>query len=526
MSVFYLIRYFGVKAPRGFINRDHFSAYLGMVIPLALGFLFVSYHSSSFVHLPRWREAALGERPSFSLRFLLFFCVIVMSAALFFTMSRGGMFSFIAALLFMAILTARKKSIKKRRWILSAAAIFIVLTITWLGATPVIERILSIKVEIASRYFGGRLPIWQGTLRIIKDYPLFGTGLGTFNYIFPGYQPLAIMSAHYAYAHSDILELLSETGIIFFSLSMVYGLWCIAWLFRRFSRRYNPWVIGMSISLFGSLVSIFFHSFTDFNLHMPANAILFILILVVTLITLNMKEDRFGERVNLKKTYFLFSKRSAVRENIFQNILREIFRVSLYPFISIVFGFYIFIAVRPALADYYFRKAKVDKRNTHDARRDMQYAIRLDPTNALYHYHLGKLYSKQAKDDEHLASSIEHLVSSIKLNPTNSKYHQSLAWTYGQLADLPQTSDIRPQTSDKKQTTNYRRKAIDEFKLAISLEPNNAYRHRAYAIWLFNHPTKENIKEGLAQYKEAVKLNSSLAKEVEKYMAKYARQTK
>ena len=40
-AVFYLMRYFGAQAPQGLINPDHFSGYLGMIIPLTLGFLFV-----------------------------------------------------------------------------------------------------------------------------------------------------------------------------------------------------------------------------------------------------------------------------------------------------------------------------------------------------------------------------------------------------------------------------------------------------------------------------------------------------
>ncbi|MEF9438599.1 MAG: O-antigen ligase family protein, partial [Candidatus Mariimomonas ferrooxydans] len=160
MGVFFIMRYLGAEAPQGFVNPDHYSAYLGMIIPLAFGFLLVTSLTTE-----RYTQIAM--------RVLLFFCVIVMSTALFFTMSRGGMFSFILALLFMALLVWRRKPIRGRGWIMSANVVCIILTIAWLGATPVVERILSIKAEIASKYIGGRLPIWEGTFNIIKDYPLF-----------------------------------------------------------------------------------------------------------------------------------------------------------------------------------------------------------------------------------------------------------------------------------------------------------------------------------------------------------------
>ena len=480
-SIFYLMRYFGAKAPRGIINRDHFSGYLAMVIPLTLG-LFFAGNTAVIVE----SKATKQSHTEFGIRPLLFFTIITMSAALFFTMSRGGMFSFIFALLFIAGLTMTRKSIKKKGWILSAVAIFIILTIIWLGATPVVERILSIKVEIASRYFGGRLPIWQGTLNIIKDYPIFGTGLGTFNYIFPKYQPTQIMAKHYTYAHSDFLELLSETGIIVFLLSVVCGLWTVVWLFRRFSKRHHPWVIGMSIGLFGSLLAIFVHSFADFNLHIPANAVLLSIILPLFITVLNYKREP----------------NSAISNTTIIRIPR-LARFALFPIAIFFTAIFIIISINPALANYYAKHSDIA---------DPKQAINLDPTNAAYHYQLSKLYSKPSAISSRLSAYRE----AVKLNPTNSKYHQSLAWAYGQHADY-YGNDI-PNAAYKVLYTNLAHK---EFEEAIDLEPNNPYRHRAYAIWLFNHPAEENIGKGMVEYEKVAKLSPGLARRMGKYVSKY-----
>jgi O-antigen ligase/tetratricopeptide (TPR) repeat protein len=426
MSIFYLMRYFGAPAPRGFINSDHFSAYLGMIIPLSLGFFFVPSLSSDTrpsAKSPR-KGATSGIRP------LLFFFALIMSAALFFTMSRGGMFSFIAALLFIALLVSTRRSMKNKGWLILTIAVFIILIVVWLGATPVVERILSFKAEIASRYFGGRLPIWQGTLSIIRDYPIFGTGLGTFNYIFPKYQPLAIINKHYTYAHSDILELLSEAGIVGFALFMVCGLWSVVYLFKHFYRRHDPWVVGMSLCGFGSLASIFIHSFTDFNLHIPANAVL--LAVILALFVSILKTENHSPVVAHGRGII--------------NYPVAVLAVSLLVIYTIA-------VVRPAL--------------------------RLDPTNAEYHYQLGKA-----------TQAIDEYKKAVALNPTNSQYHQSLAWVYGQ-------KDVS--------------EAHQEFKTAIELSPTYYYPYQVYTIWLFNHPTKENIEKGVQIYKKAVVLNPKLA---------------
>jgi tetratricopeptide (TPR) repeat protein len=464
MSIFYLMRYFGAPAPRGFINSDHFSAYLGMIIPLSLGFLLVPSLSSDT------RPSAKPPRKetTYDLRLLLFFFALIMSAALFFTMSRGGMFSFIAALLFIALLVCTRRSIKKKGWIILAIAVFIIFVIAWLGATPVVERILSVKAEIASRYFGGRLPIWQRTLSIIRDYPIFGTGLGTFNYIFPKYQPLAIINKHYTYAHSDFLELLSEIGIIGFSLVVACGLWTVVYLFRRFRQRHDPWVVGMSLCVFGSLVAIFLHSFIDFNLHIPANAVLLTVILALFVSILQV--DNHSPEVAHGRV--------------------RIIGYSVVVLAASLLIVYTIAVVRPALADHYANKIGTVPAGDCPLFR----AINLDPSNAEYLYKLGRLYGKSKVYELQLAE----YQAAVRLNPTNSKYHQTLAWAYGNVGKNGE--------------------AIQEFEKATSNEPNNPYRYRAYAIWLLSHPTEGNLERAKGEYRKAIELEPAITEEaVNKY---------
>ncbi len=491
MGIFFIMRYFGARAPRGIINPDHFSGYLGMIIPLALGLIFIP-------------SLTVNRYTLYAKRFLLFFCAIVMSTALFFTMSRGGMFSFITGLLVMAGLLLTRKSIKKKGWILSAVVIFIILTIAWLGATPVIEKILSIKVEIASLYFGGRLPIWQGTLEIIKDYPVFGTGFGTFNYIFPKYQPSNIIKKHYSYAHSDFLELLSETGFIGFSLFAVCILVSAVWLIHRFSKRHDPFVICLSIGFLGSLSSIFVHSFTDFNLHIPANAILISIILALFISILNYKHDN----IYLKKP--LRYQIAAARYPFFN------MRCSLCIATVVLMVLYITASARPAMADYYSRNTKDDPslflpldKGRIGGVKNIKLAIALDPANAAYHYRLGKLYSTQHEKYAHMQDILDEYKKAVELNPTNSKYHQSLAWAYGQLSDLLKLSSLTYRLSPEK----CRESAHKEFREAIRLEPNNPYRYRSYAIWLSDHPTEENIKKMESAEFKVIELAPGLADE-------------
>ncbi len=480
MSIFYLMRYFGAPAPRGFINRDHFSAYLDMIIPLSLGFFLI----------PSARESRSGaKRKTDDLWPLLIFFAIIMSAALFFTMSRGGILSFMATLLFISFLVLKRRSLRQKGWILIVIAGFIVLMLAWLGATPVVERLLSIKAEITSIYFGGRLPIWHGTLDIIKEYPVFGTGLGTFNFIFSKYQPLENIMKQYAYAHSEFLELLAETGILGFTLVGGCILGAIVYLFRRYRERHDPWVTAMSLCALGSLTSIFIHSWTDFNLKIPANAVLLATLLALLLSILNSNGN---PKIETSDQTCLSAGRDQRPETSDQRLAADAARylkfhhrilrylvALLATSLLVVYG----VAVaRPALADYYAYTKP-------GGIQGLGAALRLDPSNAVYHYELGRLYGKSGL---YTLQRARYLMA-VKLNPMHSEYHQSLAWVLGK----------------KKNKVEARK----EFETAIELIPNFYFPYQAYAKWLLAQPAKEDISQGMAMYKKAIALNPKIEKE-------------
>ena len=504
MAIFYLMRYFGAPAPRGIINPDHFSAYLDMIIFLALGFFLIPTEDT---RKPSPLEGgSCVKRGKDDLWPLLIFFAVIMSAALFFTMSRGGMLSFMVTLIFIAFLVSRRRSLKQKSWIFAVIAGAIALMLAWFGATPVVEKLLSIKVEITSIYFGGRLPIWRGTLAIIRDNPLFGTGLGTFNYIFEKYQPLTNIMRHYTYAHSEFLELLAETGITGFALVGISILGSIVYLFRRYRERHDAWVTGMSVCVFGSLTTIFIHSWTDFNLRIPAIAVLLAVLLALLLSILSSmdgskkgagdkacqlarqsqgigdetcRDQGLGTGVHLSAGGEEPPTAAAVRYlSFYHRLLRYFVAVLLIGLVVI----YAAAAARPALADYY---AYVKPAGVQG----LGAAIRLDPSNARHHFELGRLYGKSGM----VTLQRARYLMAVKLNPTNSEYRQSLAWVLGKKKDWVA--------------------ARKEYEAAIKLYPNSYYPYQAYARWLLTLPGPENTAKGMEMYKKAISLNPDIKKE-------------
>lgn len=74
--------------------------------------------------------------------------------------------------------------------------------------------------------------IWKDTLKVIKDYPVTGTGMGTFSYIFPKYRSFRADDKNLKYAHSDYLQLVSETGIF----GLVFAIGFLLWYLKMFGR--------------------------------------------------------------------------------------------------------------------------------------------------------------------------------------------------------------------------------------------------------------------------------------------------
>ena len=66
--------------------------------------------------------------------------------------------------------------------------------------------------------FWGRIAIWKDTIPMIRDFPLFGVGLGAWPEMFPRYRRAPWSADFYREAHNDYLQILAETGVAGFAL--------------------------------------------------------------------------------------------------------------------------------------------------------------------------------------------------------------------------------------------------------------------------------------------------------------------
>jgi O-antigen ligase len=142
-----------------------------------------------------------------------------------------------------------------------------------LSNRPVIQEILTIKQASKDTSFQSRVQVWHKTLDMIHDYPWLGTGPGTFSTMFTQYQPPGLTSRFFM-AHNDYLHFISETGIPLIALMV----WMIIGLYLKGMTKLSNLsrlIRGTTLGAMSGITALLFFSIFDFNLHIPANAILF-----------------------------------------------------------------------------------------------------------------------------------------------------------------------------------------------------------------------------------------------------------
>jgi len=257
----------GVSSVTGtFINRNYFAGYLLMVIPLGMGFFF-SREALDSRRFQGWRQR-LSSLDGKTL--LIGFGIIVMILGLIFSASRMGILSLLLSFTLISLLfKARQRGEGFSRSTLLILGLALLWGI-WIGLDAVIGRFFNVSEDLKGRWM-----IWRDTWKAIRDFPIFGTGLGTFSQILPMYKTFHIRR-FVSHAENDFLQLASEVGLIGMGILFILFIFLLVKAVPRI-RSMSITDSGRYIGI-GSLVGILalmFHSLFERNLQVPANAFLF-----------------------------------------------------------------------------------------------------------------------------------------------------------------------------------------------------------------------------------------------------------
>jgi O-antigen ligase len=276
----YVKKFYLQEATGTYINRNHFAGLLEMILPFAvvLALQQVWRLRRRLSGEPGWAKKALSSM-EFPYVALWIFVAAVLFAALLFSRSRMGIISALVSLIAVLAL-AGSGSLSMRARVAVGALFFlgIIGLAVWIGSDPVITRFEALGDQY-SHPGQDRVSIWRDTLRLIRLHPVLGSGLGTFTVVYPSVQT-AFLSNFVDHAHSDYLQIAAELGVPGAILAFCGILWILG-LTVRHGKRGSEYDRGISFACFGGTTAILLHSLADFNLYIPANALVFAIILAL-----------------------------------------------------------------------------------------------------------------------------------------------------------------------------------------------------------------------------------------------------
>jgi hypothetical protein len=249
-----------------FVDGDHFAGFVELIAPLGLALLLFR----------SWRREQLT---------LLLLFTFVPIGALILSASRGGIIGLVLELCLLVLLSRAHRIGRKQLVGTAAIALVAGSFVVWLGVSKAIQRFEQLTHEGISREL--RVSMYHDTGRIILDHPWVGTGLGTLVAVYPRYASF-YNGLTVDHAHNDYLELLSDTGLI----GGICGLSFIGLLFwQGLASLQSARGLFARATIAGSLAAcagLLLHSLVDFNLHIPSNALIFVLLAFTATSRLNV----------------------------------------------------------------------------------------------------------------------------------------------------------------------------------------------------------------------------------------------
>ncbi len=264
-----------------FVNHNHFAGYLEMIVPIPAALVLT--------------RAVRGEKS-----LLYGFAAVMMSVATIVSLSRGGMIGLLAGLMFVVIFGLRPSMMRQETsgslrfpLFLSRAAATAVIIVTigagvlWVGADSVIRRVERTELTSEGRsqdprretFYQIRGWIWRDTLAMIRNNWAMGVGLGAYPTAYPIYSERdGTLSV--SQAHNDYLQIMADCGVVGAVLALAF----IVLVFRdlkRALRHHDQMMAAMALGCGAGVFAMLVHSLFDFNLQLPSNALLFLVLTAV-----------------------------------------------------------------------------------------------------------------------------------------------------------------------------------------------------------------------------------------------------
>ncbi|MEY2700530.1 MAG: hypothetical protein RIQ52_1285 [Pseudomonadota bacterium] len=279
----------GVGVATGtFVNRNHLAGYLEMTLAVGIGFLI----GGKFTRPGRtWRDlmhqaAGLLLSKMAPLRIL----TVIMAIGLVLTRSRMGNVGFGAALSIAATLYLLLATSKASRYVAGILWVSILLVdMFFVGSYFGLEQLAERMESTTQQEFDDRLDLKDHGYPYVQHYLWQGSGAGTFVTAFPQFSGEDVRPGElWDHLHNDYLEFAGEFGLIGALPLAGVMLLCFWQALRALRRQQDPMQRGLAFAAVMGLMSMAIHSWVDFNLQMPANAVLYVTLLALAWVSAHL----------------------------------------------------------------------------------------------------------------------------------------------------------------------------------------------------------------------------------------------
>lgn len=433
--------------------RGNFPGLLAMAFPLALAQYLASKPHVSHLSL-REKVVNFIRQLSFRPHVLMGFSCLCLVFSILLSRSWAGILSSLGALLvFFLLLLTRRRGRRMEVWgSLVVLGLLFLLGLALAGAgggSPVGRG------AVSGLSVGEKQLVQQDSLKIFYNFPLFGTGAGTFAQVYPRYRTLPGDKLIVDHAYNSFLETLVETGltgILLFGWFLILVLYrgYLAWR-QRHSRAsfylYLGCVSGVTATLLYGWSSPILQVFTG------QFYIFFLCGLAIAAATTSSLKGAEPEPLEIPAAI----RRGAVSVTV------AVLALNLTTNVSSMIG----------RAGY----GNPDGDQVGETAKDAARAAMLDPLAAGYRYALAD--ARLALGDP--AGATKQLGAALRLTPLDAEYLQRMGLV---LANLGQED-----------------KAERLLREGAKVDRTNPERHKALAFWLLSRDKKE---EALDQVRQAI----------------------
>ncbi len=268
----YIFQLAGVRGGIGpFLNRNHASVFFVLGALAALGVFFTS-------QLNYGKLVSRTQKQAFYIKQVCFFAVFVsLCVAAVMTRSRGGMLSLLIGLFtysFLIVWAVPRQFQRKIKGFLITLVV-LVLTSGWIYTH--VDDINAFARRSSGASEQTRQMIYRSAGTILKQYPVWGIGVGAMPVVITSYTEWSL-SSYIERLHNDWLEILLGVGFVG-ALPIVFGLIWFIYLALKRLKRLEIRKQFLFAALLSALAAMSVGSLVDFHFFIPANALLFFVLL-------------------------------------------------------------------------------------------------------------------------------------------------------------------------------------------------------------------------------------------------------